>query len=33
VIEHPTTTVYVAGGQSAALDRLGNLELTIAGDA
>jgi N-methylhydantoinase A len=31
VIEHPTTTVYVAGGQRAALDRLGNLELTIIG--
>jgi N-methylhydantoinase A len=29
VIEHPTTTVYVAAGQRAALDRLGNLELTI----
>jgi N-methylhydantoinase A len=29
VIEHPTTTVYVADGQSAALDLLGNLELTI----
>ncbi|MFZ0386625.1 MAG: hydantoinase/oxoprolinase family protein [Solirubrobacteraceae bacterium] len=29
VIEHPTTTVYLARGQSAALDRLGNLELTI----
>ena len=33
VIEHPTTTVYVSGGQSAALDRLGNLELTIAASA
>jgi N-methylhydantoinase A len=29
VIEHPTTTVYVADGQQIALDRLGNLELTI----
>jgi N-methylhydantoinase A len=28
VIEHPTTTVYVAAGQRAALDALGNLELT-----
>jgi len=33
VIEHPTTTVYVSGGQSAALDRLGNLKLTIAAGA
>ena len=33
VIEHPTTTVFVAGGQHAALDRLGNLELTITSSA
>lgn len=31
VIEHPTTTVYVAPGQHAALDRLGNLRLAIGG--
>ena len=31
VIEHPTTTVYVAPGQHAALDRLGNLRLAIVG--
>jgi hypothetical protein len=29
VLEHPTTTVYVAAGQRAALDAHGNLELTI----
>jgi N-methylhydantoinase A len=32
VIEHPTTTVYVAAGQRAALDAHGNLELAL-GDA
>ena len=30
VIEHPTTTVFVASGHRAALDEHGNLELTIS---
>lgn len=29
IVEHPTTTVYVASGQQVALDELGNLVITV----